>query len=41
MPKNIHPGQQGKHIPGYNNFTPGRSRLAEGVNLQNIILDTH
>ncbi|HMA93742.1 MAG TPA: polymorphic toxin type 50 domain-containing protein [Polyangiaceae bacterium] len=23
----IHPGQQGKHVPGHNNFKPGRSEL--------------
>ncbi|MFT7561887.1 MAG: RHS repeat-associated protein [Flavobacteriales bacterium] len=37
LPKNIHPGQQGKHIPGHNNFTPGRSPLAEGVNPQKLL----
>lgn len=37
LPKNIHPGQQGKHIPGHNNFTPGRSPLAEGVNPQQLL----
>lgn len=37
MPKNIHPSQQGKHIPGHNNFTPGRSPLAEGVNPQKLL----
>lgn len=37
LPKNIHPGQQGKHIPGHNNYTPGRSPLAEGVNPQTLL----
>lgn len=37
LPKNIHPGQQGKHIPGHNNYTPGRSSLAEGVNPQKLL----
>lgn len=37
LPKNIHSGQQGKHIPGHNNFTPGRSPLAKGVNPQKLL----
>lgn len=27
FPKNINPGKKGKHIPGYNNFQPGKSEL--------------
>ena len=26
-PKSIHDGRQGKHIPGHNNYTPGRSKI--------------
>ncbi|MEY4515611.1 MAG: hypothetical protein RLZZ450_7733 [Pseudomonadota bacterium] len=25
---NIHPGKQGKHVPGHNNFQPGKSELS-------------
>nr|WP_280191956.1 polymorphic toxin type 50 domain-containing protein [Delftia sp. PS-11]KAJ8742623.1 transposase [Delftia sp. PS-11] len=25
----IHEGQQGKHVPGHNNFLPGRSELSD------------
>jgi len=41
IPKKIHPGQQGKHIPGHNNFTPGRSPLAEGVDAQKLLDGVH
>ncbi|UZH09852.1 MULTISPECIES: polymorphic toxin type 50 domain-containing protein [unclassified Halomonas] len=41
LPENIHPGQQGKHIPGHNNFTPGRSPLAEGINPQQLLDGVH
>jgi hypothetical protein len=41
LPKNIHLGQQGKHIPGHNNFTPGRSPLADGVNPQQLLDGVH
>ncbi|ELH7813302.1 hypothetical protein Q9F35_005174 [Vibrio harveyi] len=37
LPKNIHPGQQGKHHPGHNNYTPGRSPLAEGMNPHKLL----
>ena len=39
VPKNIHPGQQGKHIIGHNNYIPGRSILTE--NPQNLLNQYH
>jgi hypothetical protein len=39
FPKNIHAGQQGKHIPGHNNFTPGRSSLT--VDAQKLLNGVH
>jgi filamentous hemagglutinin len=33
------PGQQGKHIPGHNNFTPGRSELTHAN--PSALLDQH
>lgn len=27
LPKGIHSGAQGKHIPGHNNYIPGRSTI--------------
>jgi len=41
FPRNIHSGQQGKHIPGHNNFTQGRSPLANGVNPQSLLNGVH
>ncbi|VFR41738.1 MafB-related protein [plant metagenome] len=40
LPENIHSGQQGKHIQGHNNFTPGRSFLNEGVDPQDLLRGT-
>lgn len=34
---NIHPGQQGKHIPGDNNFIPGRSPLNADTDPQKLL----
>ncbi|WP_447928953.1 polymorphic toxin type 50 domain-containing protein [Vreelandella sp. EE27] len=41
LPKNIHLGQQGKHIPEHNNFTPGRSPLSEDINPQQLLDNVH
>ncbi len=41
LPENIHPGQQGKHIPGHNNYVPGRSPFAEGINPQTLLDGVH
>ena len=41
FPGNIHPGQQGKHIPGHNNFIPGRSPLNPGVDPQKLLNGVH
>ncbi len=40
LPKNptIHPGQQGKHVPGHNNFQPGKSELTH-PNPQKLLND--
>ncbi|MGV3654115.1 MAG: polymorphic toxin type 50 domain-containing protein, partial [Noviherbaspirillum sp.] len=38
---NIHPGQQGKHIPGNNNFIPGRSTIDSSVNPQELLNGVH
>jgi hypothetical protein len=35
----IHPGKQGKHVPGHNNFQPGKSELTH-PNPQ-ALLDAH
>lgn len=37
----IHPGQQGKHVPGDNNFIPGRSTLTAGVDPQKLLNGAH
>ena len=36
----VHPGQQGKHQPGHNNHIPGRSEIAPGVDVQELV-DRH
>lgn len=41
LSKNINPGQQGKHIPGHNNFVPGKSPLAEGADAQKLLDGVH
>lgn len=41
LSKEIHPGQQGKHIPGHNNYTPGRSPLVDGVDPQGLLNGVH
>lgn len=41
FPKTIHDGKQGKHIPGHNNYTPGRSKITLPMaKLQKLII-TH
>ncbi len=37
--ENIHWGQQGKHVVGYHNYTPGRSILTEDAN--NLLRQYH
>ena len=38
-PKTIHDGRQGKHIPGHNNYTPGRSKITISKDqLQSLII---
>ena len=37
----IHPGQQGKHVPGDNNFIPGRSTLNANVDPQQLLDGLH
>ncbi|WP_391529712.1 polymorphic toxin type 50 domain-containing protein [Photorhabdus akhurstii] len=41
LSKEIHLGQQGKHIIGHNNYIPGRSPLAEGVDPQKLLNGVH
>jgi hypothetical protein len=41
LSKNIHSGQQGKHILGHNNFVPGRSPLIEGIDPQKLLDGIH
>ncbi|WP_414712121.1 hemagglutinin repeat-containing protein [Siccibacter turicensis] len=41
LSKNIHSGQQGKHIPGHNNYTPGRSPLLDGIEPQKLLNGVH
>ncbi|WP_269042719.1 polymorphic toxin type 50 domain-containing protein, partial [Photorhabdus laumondii] len=41
LSKEIHLGQQGKHITGHNNYIPGRSPLAEGVDPQKLLNGVH
>jgi hypothetical protein len=41
LPKNIHMGQQGKHIRGHNNFIEGRSYLNEGVDANSLLEGVH
>jgi len=38
---NIHPGQQGKHIPGNNNFIPGRSSINSDIDPQKLLDGVH
>lgn len=39
FPKKIHDGKQGKHIPGHNNYTPGRSKITISTErLQKLIV---
>ena len=37
----IHPGQQGKHIPGHNNFEEGRSYLNVDVDPAELLSGVH
>lgn len=38
-PKTIHDGKQGKHIPGHNNYTQGRSKITiQKEQLQKLIV---
>jgi len=37
----IHPGQQGKHVPGDNNFIPGRSTLNTNIDPQQLLNGVH
>jgi RHS repeat-associated protein len=41
LPKDIHSGAQGKHVPGDNNYIPGRSPLADGINPQQLLNGVH
>lgn len=41
LSKEIHPGQQGKHVPGHNNYTPGCSPLIDGVDPQKLLNGVH
>ena len=41
LSKEIHPGQQGKHVPGNNNYTPGRTPLIDGVDPQKLLNGVH
>lgn len=41
LSKDIHSGQQGKHIPGHNNYTPGRSPLLDGIDPQKLLNGVH
>lgn len=41
LAKAINPGRQGKHVVGHNNFVPGRSPLAQGVNAQELLDGVH
>jgi hypothetical protein len=38
---NIHPGQQGKHVPGHNNFLTGRSAIENGIDPQALLDGAH
>jgi filamentous hemagglutinin len=38
---NIHPGQQGKHILGNNNFIPGRSSINSDIDPQKLLDGVH
>ena len=37
----IHPGQQGKHVPGDNNFIPGRSTMNADIDPQQLLNGVH
>ena len=41
LPKNIHMGQQGKHIKGHNNYMKGRSTLLDDVDPQKLLDGVH
>lgn len=41
FPKGINEGKQGKHIPGHNNFIPGRSELTISINEANNLVATY
>lgn len=40
FPKNINPDKQGKHIPGHNNFQPGKSELTISMSEANSLVKT-
>ncbi len=41
FPKEINYGKQGKHIPGHNNFQPGKSELTISVSEANSLVNTY
>jgi len=41
LAKNIHMGQQGKHIEGHNNYLPGRSTLLKHIDSQKLLDSVH
>jgi hypothetical protein len=41
LARTIRLGQQGKHIPGHNNYIPGRSPLTAGIDPQELLNGVH